>query len=185
MKFSLRPTPLKLAQRGFSLLALLVAMIVSSFGILGLNESLLSSFDQSNDALSRSYAVLESKSLLQRVRSHQSSLGEFTEHYSNLVFHQSAQPVGSCLHRTCSASALADFDVALWQCALFGNDPNSEACATLRPIGLAAGEMHLRLPQARLALTINRRSGSTGSLLAQIRWQGPGLHEQMLNFGVR
>ena len=99
--------------KGFSLLELQVAIVVLSFGILGLTQSMVSSFEQNSDVLSRTLAVLESKNLFQRMKSHQSSLGEFGQHYSSVGFQQSPPALTSCINRTCSESALADFDVAL------------------------------------------------------------------------
>ena len=77
----------KLCVKGFSLLDLQVAIVVLSFGILGLTEAMVGSFDQSNEGLNRTLAVLESKNLLQRMRSHQSSQGEFGDSYALSLIH--------------------------------------------------------------------------------------------------
>ena len=171
--------------KGFSLLDLQVAIVVLSFGILGLSQSMVSGFEQSNDGLSRTFAVLENKSLWQRMKSHQSSLGEFGQHYSNVGFQQSPTALTSCINRTCSASVLADFDVALWHCTLTGGGIEGDGCEGLRPIHLNADQSFLQLPESRLALTINSGSSSSARVLSQIRWQGAGAREQMLDFGVR
>ena len=171
--------------KGFSLLDLQVATVVLSFGILGLTQSMVSSFEQNSDGLSRTLAVLESKNLFQRMKSHQSSLGEFGQHYSNVGFQQSSPALTSCINRTCSASVLADFDVALWHCTLTGGGIEGDGCEGLRPIHLNADQSFLQLPESRLALTINSGSSSSARVLSQIRWQGAGAREQMLDFGVR
>ena len=169
----------------FSLLDLQVAIVVLSFGILGLTQSMVSSFEQNSDGLSRTLAVLESKNLFQRIKSHQSSLGEFGQHYSNVGFQQSSPALTSCINRTCSESALADFDVALWHCALTGGGVENDGCEGLRPFSLNADQSFLQLPESRLALTINGEASSSARVLTQIRWQGAGAREQMLDFGVR
>lgn len=175
----------KFCVKGFSLLDLQVAIVVLSFGILGLTEAMVGSFDQSNEGLNRTLAVLESKNLLQRMRSHQSSLGEFGDFYANVAFQQPAETTTSCLHRACSASAQADFDVALWQCALIGGGLEFNDCESLRLPHLNAGQIFFQLPEGRLALTLNGGSGAPARLLTQIRWQGLGTREQTLDFGVR
>ncbi|MDA8952391.1 prepilin-type N-terminal cleavage/methylation domain-containing protein [Pseudomonadales bacterium] len=141
--------------KGFSLLELQVAIVVLSFGILGLTQSMVSSFEQNSDVLSRTLAVLESKNLFQRMKSHQSSLGEFGQHYSSVGFQQSPPALTSCINRTCSESALADFDVALWHCALTGGGVENDGCEGLRPVSLNADQSFLQLPESRLALIIN------------------------------
>ncbi len=171
--------------KGFSLLDLQVAIVVLSFGILGLTQSMVSSFEQNSDGLSRTLAVLESKNLFQRMKSHQSSLGEFGQHYSNVGFQQSSPALTSCINRTCSESALADFDVALWHCALTGGEVENDGCEGLRPFSLNADQSFLQLPESSLALTINGEASSSARVLTQIRWQGAGAREQMLDFGVR
>ena len=171
--------------QGFALLDLQVAIVVLSFGILGLSQSMVSSFEQSSDGLSRTLAVLESKNLFQRMKSHQSSLGEFGQHYSNVGFQQSPPGLTSCINRSCSASALADFDVALWHCALTGGGVEGDGCEGLRAINLNADQSFLQLPESSLALTINGGSSSSARVLNQIRWQGAGAREQMLDFGLR
>lgn len=171
--------------KGFSLLDLQVAIVVLSFGILGLTQFMVSSFEQNNDGLSRTLAVLESKNLFQRMKSHQSSLGDFGQHYSNVGFQQSSAALTSCINRTCSESALADFDVAFWHCALTGGEVENDGCEGLRPFSLNADQSFLQLPESRLALTINGEASSSARVLTQIRWQGAGAREQILDFGVR
>ena len=171
--------------KGFSLLELQVAIVVLSFGILGLTQSMVSSFEQNSDVLSRTLAVLESKNLFQRMKSHQSSLGEFGQHYSSVGFQQSPPALTSCINRTCSESGLADFDVALWHCALTGGGVENDGCEGLRPLSLNADQSFLQLPESRLALIINEEASSSARVLTQIRWQGAGAREQILDFGVR
>lgn len=175
----------RFSSRGFSLLDLQVAIVVLSFGILGLSQSMISSFDQSSDALSRTLAVLESKNLLQRIRTHQSSLGSFGEYYSSVGFQQISVASSSCVNRACSESALADFDVALWHCALAGGNYEYDGCEAFGPLDLNMGQTFSQLPQSRLALIITGGSSSPAEVLAQVRWRGTGAREQALDFGLR
>ena len=75
--------------------------------------------------------------------------------------------------------------MALWHCALTGGGVVNDGCEGLRPFSLNADQSFLQLPESSLALTINGEASSSVRVLTQIRWQGAGAREQMLDFGVR
>ncbi len=170
--------------QGFLLLDLQVALVVLSIGLLGLSSLMISSFGQSADALNRTYAVLESKNLLQRIRAHQSGLSEIGAYYSNVSFQQPPQTTTQCINRSCAASVLADFDLGQWQCSLNVIGFGFEDCQVLWRAHYSDEGMFLHLPESRVGLTIARSFNTAPVLQVQVHWQGVNGREQALDFGL-
>ena len=121
--------------RGFSLLELLVAVLVVAVGALGVAGLQLASIQNNRAALQYSVTTALVNDLVERVRAnpgadYRSDLGAAPP-----TFHD-------CLANDCTSGQLAQFDLAVWKCAL-GKWQEHTTCSDLpeavRPMTVLPG----------------------------------------------
>ena len=151
--------------RGVTLTELLVAILVTSAGALGLAGLQAESLRAGRDAYERSVAVQRAVDMMDRIRAnHAVAAGEFAVGAGPPVF-------VDCLHAACAPREMARFDMALWKCAL-GAWRDAAACVRIREAGALAGADEMPgLPEGDGAVVVD---AATNVVTVTVSWQPPG-----------
>lgn len=117
-----------LRQHGFTLIEVLVALLVLSVALLGIAQMQLTGLRFAQDGTYRTQAIILATDMYQRILANQAATGITggTESYST-------NPTGAnttidspldCLNTTCTATVLANYDVAVWRMMIAERIPN-------------------------------------------------------------
>lgn len=106
-------------QKGFTLIEVLVALMVLSVALLGLAHMQLAGLRFAQDGTYRTQAILLATDMYQRILANQAATGISggTESYADNITAANTLvdfPL-DCLNTPCSATALANYDVAVWR----------------------------------------------------------------------
>ncbi|WP_456269378.1 type IV pilus modification protein PilV [Kushneria sp. AK178] len=151
------------AQRGFTLLEVLVAMVVLSLGAMGVMSLVLNAQQANEQALQRGRATLLVNDMLERLRAN--ATREAMTVYS--VGESAHAPIGDrqqqggsdCRQAPCDSQALARFDLADWEHQI-----------------MQAQEEHRRLdglPQARACIAVTPQA-QRYDVTVTLAWRGTG-----------
>lgn len=153
------------AQRGFSLLEVLVAMVVLSLGAMGVMGLVLHAQQANEQALQRGRATLLVNDMLERLRANATreamtvyNVGESA--HAPIGDKQQQQGGSDCRQMNCDSQALARFDLADWEHQLMQ----------------AQGE-HRRLdglPQAHACINITTQAQRFDATVT-LAWHGTGM----------
>lgn len=120
---------------GFSLLELLVAVLVVAVGALGVAGLQLASIQNNRAALQHSVTTSLANDLVERVRANPGA-----DYSTDLG--AAPPPFHDCLANDCTSGQLAQFDLAVWKCAL-GKWHEARTCTDLpeaiRPMTVLPG----------------------------------------------
>lgn len=117
---------------GFSLIELLVAVLITAIGVLGVAALQLVSLQNNRAALARTEAVNFAYDMMDRIRANPQGRGS----YDGVALDTPPPDVNSCVGAgECSAAAMARFDIALWKCQL-GAHVDATVCASWRTSGV-------------------------------------------------
>lgn len=108
---------------GFSLLELLVAVLVVAVGALGVAGLQLASIQNNRGAMQHSVTTSLATDLIERMRANPDA-----DYGTDLG--TAPPPFHDCLTNDCTAGQLAQFDLAVWKCAL-GKWQQDTACSAL------------------------------------------------------
>ncbi len=107
------------AQRGFTLLEVLVAMVVLSLGAMGVMSLVLHAQQANEQALQRGRATLLVNDMLERMRANATreamTIYNVGESAHAPIGDQQQQRGGDCRQTHCDSQALARFDLADWE----------------------------------------------------------------------
>ena len=121
--------------RGFSLLELLVAVLVVAVGALGVAGLQLASIQNNRGAMQYSVTTAFANDLVERMRANPGA-----DYGTDLG--AAPPPFHDCLANDCTAGQLAQFDLAVWKCAL-GKWQEDTTCSRLpeavRPMTVLPG----------------------------------------------
>lgn len=109
------------ANRGFSLVEVLVALFVLAIGVLGVVGLQVVGLQNNTDALNRTQAVLLANGILDRIRANPGAV------YTIGVNEPPPQGAVDCMTTSCTPQQISDFDIVLWKCAL-GRFSDDGAC---------------------------------------------------------
>lgn len=110
---SLHPRPG--SQHGFSMLEVLITLFILSVGLLGLAAMQAEGLKTSSGSLLRSKAVVAMADITDRMRANAAGLNN----YSLTLGETISLPAGSaCVSNPCSATLMAQFDMAQWLTSL-------------------------------------------------------------------
>ena len=108
---------------GFSLLELLVAVLVVAVGALGIAGLQLASIQNNRGAMQYSMTTSLANDVVERMRANPGA-----DYRSELG--AAPPPFRDCLANDCTSSQLAQFDLAVWKCAL-GKWQQDATCSSL------------------------------------------------------
>ncbi|GHC27128.1 hypothetical protein GCM10010082_20580 [Kushneria pakistanensis] len=151
------------AQRGFTLLEVLVAMVVLSLGAMGIMSLVLHAQQANEQALQRGRATLLVNDMLERLRANTSreamSVYNVGESAHAPIGDQQYQGGGDCRQAFCDSQTLARFDLADWE----------------HQIMQAQGEHHRLdgLPQAHACITVTTQAQRFDATVT-LAWRGTG-----------
>lgn len=121
--------------RGFSLLELLVAVLVVAVGALGIAGLQLANLQNNRAAMHYSVTTTLANDLVERVRANPGA-----DYRTD--FGDAPPPFHDCLASDCTSGQLAQFDLAVWKCAL-GKWQEEATCSDLpeaiRPMTVLPG----------------------------------------------
>jgi len=129
-------------QRGVGIVEVLVALIVISFGVLGMAGLQLTGMKQSSSGFNRAKAVMLAESMATRMRINRA--GVANGDYSNFDSSQLScnvpptpycQPYGQAGSQSCDAGELADFDLFSIACGEWDGQTVSGGVAEMLPGG--------------------------------------------------
>lgn len=125
-----------LASRGFGLLEFLMALLVFSIGLLGLNVASMTAKKTTFESAQYSLATTLATDLLQRVRANSGQLSQYLSEGGQWLGEEPDEPEVNCQSHNCSASQLAHFDLWQWHNALLGaaTSRSQEAVPVLRDV---------------------------------------------------
>jgi type IV pilus assembly protein PilV len=102
-------------QRGFSLLEVLIALAVFSFGLLGLAALQTVSLRVGHDSYQRTQATMLAYDIVDRMRANPAGLA--AGRYDNIA--DNANPgTANCVSVSCTTNELADFDIRSWHAVI-------------------------------------------------------------------
>lgn len=151
------------AQRGFNLIEVLIALVVLAVGLLGLAALQNFGLRTGHQSYERTQATILADEIIDRMRANlQGTLA------GNYQLPLTATPPGAsnCMTSSCSAAALAQYDMNQWICTITG----AAACTTQNPVRpLLAG--------GKGAIVQNGATGPGGSALytVTVQWEEQGL----------
>ena len=90
---------------GFTLLEVLIALLIFSFGLLALAALMAKGLQYNTSALHRSYASSQAYDIADRVRANRNE---------DYTVTSNAEPDQRCLTTGCDAAAMRDFDLRQW-----------------------------------------------------------------------
>ena len=122
--------------RGFSLLEVLIALVIFSFGLLALAALMAKGLQYNTSALHRSYASSQAYDMADRIRANH--LGAAEDRYDSILG-STSNP--DCISDGCTPAQMAQFDHWEW----------SATNAAVLPAG--SGEVVLNNPNYRITLT--------------------------------
>lgn len=134
------------AQRGFSLLEVLVAMVVLSLGAMGIMSLVLHAQQANEQALQRGRATLLVNDMLERLRANATreamAVYNVGERANAPIGAQQQQAGSDCRQTSCDSQALARFDLADWEQQIMQAQgqsyrldglPQAHACISVTP----------------------------------------------------
>lgn len=131
---------MRINNKGFTLVEVLVAILILSISLLGMAGLQIVSLQSSSGALARSQATMLSYDLVERIRRND----EFVSYYVDLFKNLPDMPISpSCLDSGCSSAELANEDFLQWLAELNHSIPG--ATATLVPPAPDKVEQHFIL----------------------------------------
>lgn len=114
------------AEQGFALIEALVATVIVAIGLLGAVQLILASLREGAEALARTQAITLADDMAERIRANPGALGAYdvASYGGNLVEHGCAQ--GAAPASPCSATELAEDDLARWRAQVFESLPRAD-----------------------------------------------------------
>ncbi len=156
-----------------TLIEVLVAVLVTSLGVLGVTGLQMTGLQANRAALWRAEAMLMALDMMERIRAN-ATAADAVQQYAAVGLGDPPAHPSDCGTRDCTARELAAFDSALWKCRL-GRFRQHSACAAL--IGIAGSgfvEADLRqppLPDGDGGIAIGRQ-GRLASV--RVQWREGG-----------
>ena len=117
------------ADKGYTLIEVLVALLVVSLGLLGMAALQISALKQNQNAYVRSQAIIAANDIMDRMRANTTAVA------NGSYFSDSAGYVGdsadtSCEGSICSVAAMASYDLNNWKYNLQQEVPSGGGCIT-------------------------------------------------------
>lgn len=138
-------------QRGFSMLELLVALLVTSVGVLGVVGLTTLNAQHRRSAAAHAEAVRLAEDMIERIRANPAGLQSGSYAASG-----NALGAADCHAAHCAAAGMAAFDLAQWGCALGGSTTDPTCRGPLNATGVVATD------------------AAAGSVRITIRWRDQG-----------
>lgn len=114
------------------MIELLVAVLITGIGVLGVAALQLVSLQNNRAALARTEAVNFAYDMMDRIRANPQGRGS----YDGVVLGSPPPSATSCVAGSdCSAGAMAQFDIAMWKC-LLGAHADAAICTSWRSTGV-------------------------------------------------
>ena len=150
------------AERGFSMIELLVAVLVMGIGVLGITGLQMVSLQNNRGALVRAEAVQLAYDMLDRVRANPGS------NYGGLALAAPPTAATNCHANACTAAEMVTFDQTVWKCSL-GNWNSDATCVAFRDgIILPPADNQPGLPSGDGQIAFN---AGTGIVTITVQWQ--------------
>lgn len=112
------------ANRGFTLLEVLIALLIFSLGLLGMAGLMVVSVKANQSAYLRTQATFLAQSMADRMRANLGEIGTYATSYPGSTTDPCAGGVA------CSPANVAAHDIAIWSTQLTDSLPNSSAAIT-------------------------------------------------------
>ena len=119
------------AERGYTLIEVLIAMLVFSLGLLGMAGLQIAGLKQNQNAYVRSQALVAAGDIADRMRSNLAGVNA-DNYFGNEK--SSAALNTSCDNKTCTAAELAVYDLDNWKFQLQSAVSDGGGCVTRRKI---------------------------------------------------
>ena len=111
MTYHTQQPAINAVQRGFSLLEVLIALAVFSFGLLGLAALQTVSLRVGHDSYQRTQATMLAYDIVDRMRANPTGLAAGKD---NIVLVTDNPGTANCVSVSCTTDELADFDIRSW-----------------------------------------------------------------------
>jgi type IV pilus modification protein PilV len=165
---------------GLSLIEVLVALLITSVGLLAVTGLQTVALQSNRAAIERAEAVHLADDMFERIRAGFGGSSSGAAAY-RIAFRDGAPAAGACLAQTCTYAQLVAFDQASWKCQL-GAFRSTTVCRELRREGLVASEaLRPGLPGGDGAVDVD----ADGVVRISIRWQGVDGRMQNVTFTGR
>ena len=155
-------------QTGLSLLELLVAVLVTAIGVLGVTSLQMLSLQGNRLALQRNEAVLLAYDIMDRIRANPGGA------YGVAVGDAPVAPT-NCVTTNCAAAAITTFDESIWKCTL-GGFRGEAVCTDLvtagvipaaaQQPGLPAGDGSITVAGGVVTVVVQWNDTSTGQTVS-------------------
>lgn len=116
--------------RGFSMLELLVALLVTGVGVLGVTGLGAIGLQHGRSAAAHADAVLLAQDLMERIRANPAGLAN-----GDYALGSGAPAAADCLANPCAPDRMAAFDLSAWRCALGLAGENGDCVALMNGQG--------------------------------------------------
>jgi len=155
------------ANRGFSLLELLITLVVLSIGLLGIGLMQTTNLGLTKTAFSRTQAMLLASDIADRIRANET----FAANY--VTSSNTANSTPGCVNASCAGAALASADIQDWSNRIYAEFPggtgkimdataSADACPGYTATTVAAGFMRVIIRWNEAASSTGAESGTGG-----------------------
>lgn len=158
-----RQLKLKLFEKGFTQVEVLVSVLVLAIGILGMGTLQMTSLQNSTNSVLRTQAVYFSYEILDRIRAN--SDAAIASIKTTSIDFGAPTNASSCINNACTAAELLSYDLIEWKCSL-GKYSATDNCKTLFDGTNALVELDAGLPEGDGSISINASNEYT----ITIRW---------------
>jgi type IV pilus assembly protein PilV len=150
------------AERGFSMIELLVAVLVMGIGVLGITGLQMVSLQNNRGALVRAEAVQLAYDMLDRVRANPGS------NYGPVALGTPPAAATDCHANVCTGAQMVAFDQTVWKCSLGSWNTNANCVAFRNGVILPPAANQPGLPSGDGQIAFN---AGTGIVTITVQWQ--------------
>lgn len=165
--------PIRLKNRGFSMIELLVAVLVMGIGVLGITGLQMVSLQNNREALVRAEGISLAYDMMDRIRAN--PLGApVGAAYNGVALDDAPASAVDCFNNACTAANMVTFDIAVWKCQL-GNWHDEGTCTDYRTNDVIPSEDDQPgLPDGDGSIAVD----GNGTVTITVQWTGPNGQDQ-------
>ncbi|MDI3325245.1 type IV pilus modification protein PilV [Pontibacterium granulatum] len=117
------------ADKGYTLIEVLVALLVISLGLLGMAALQITALKQNQNAYVRSQAVIAANDIMDRMRANSTAVAN-GNYFSDNAGYDGDSADTSCEGSVCTVTAMASYDLNNWKYTLQQEMPSGGGCIT-------------------------------------------------------
>lgn len=118
-----------MAEKGYTLIEVLVALLIVSLGLLGMAALQITALKQNQNAYVRSQAIISANDIMDRMRANTGAVTN-GDYFSDSSAYEDDDVDTSCEASVCNSAAMATYDLNNWKYNLQLEMPSGGGCVT-------------------------------------------------------